>query len=326
MERGPPLSYRPSMASLQPFRRLPFASLPTVPRRPHPYAAAPARDVVVDSAGFGRTRIHVREVGDGPPLLLVHGLMTSSYSWRYVLEPLSRQYRLVIPDLPGAGRSDCPDRPYTAAALATFLGELIAALGLRGCPVVGNSLGGFLCMRLALDDAGAFSRLVNVHGPAFPIPRLRAIAAALALPGAHAVVRRVIARDPERWVWRNVHYFDETLKSREETLEYGSPLSTDAGRRAFLHYLADTMAPAGFATFARDLTARRDAGQAFPVPLLLLYSRTDPLVPPVTGHRLHALVPDAHLEWLDDTSHFAHVDSPDRVVPVLQSFLAGARS
>jgi pimeloyl-ACP methyl ester carboxylesterase len=280
--------------------------------------------VVVDSASFGRTRIHVREIGDGPPLLLVHGLMTSSYSWRYVIEPLRTHYRLVIPDLPGAGRSDTPDRPYTAAALASFLGDLIAALGLRGCPAVGNSLGGFLCMRLALDDAGAFSRLVNVHAPSLPIARIRALAAALAVPGAQAVVRHVIARDPERWVWRNVHYFDETLKSREETGEYAWPLSTDAGRRAFLHYLADTMAPAGFATFVRDLTARRDAGQGFPVPLFLLYSRTDPLVPPVTGDRLHALVPDAHLEWLDDTSHFAHVDSPERVVPLLRSFLAAA--
>jgi pimeloyl-ACP methyl ester carboxylesterase len=306
--------------SLPPFRRVPFASLPAAPRRPHPYADAPARSVVVDSRGFGRTRVHVRELGSGPPLLLIHGLMTSSYSWRYVLEPLAAHHRLIIPDLPGAGRSAMPDRPYTAAALAEFVGELIDTLGLRGCAAVGNSLGGFLCMRLALDDAGALSRLVNIHAPCFPIPRIRALAAALALPGAQALVRRVIATDPERWVWRNVHYFDETLKSREETAEYGAPLSRDDGRRAFLHYLADTMAPAGFASFVRDLETRR--GQPFPVPLLLLYSRTDPLVPPITGERLHALIPDARLEWLDDTSHFAHVDSPERVVPLLASFLA----
>ena len=141
-------------------------------------------------------------------------------------------------------------------------------------------------------------------------------------PRRTPLLRRFIARDPERWVYRNVHYYDETLKSREETREYGQPLTSDEGRIAFLHYLTDTMAPRGFSAFERDLTRRRDAGEAFPIPLLLIYSRIDPLVPPATGERLHALVPGARLEWLADTSHFAHVDSPDRIVPLLLDFLA----
>lgn len=53
------------------------------------------------------------------------------------------------------------------------------------------------------------------------------------------------------------------------------------------------------------------------MPLLLLYSRLDPLVPPATGEKLHALVPDARLEWLAESSHFAHVDSPERVAALL---------
>jgi len=306
----------------RPFQRTPFATLPESPRRAHPFARTESRDVEVGSARFGRVRIHVREFGAGPPLLLIHGLMTSSYSYRYLLEPLGAHYRLIIPDLPGAGRSDKPDRPYHADALADFIGELVAALGVRGCPVVANSLGGHLCMRHALGDPGAFSRLVNIHSPAFAIARLWALAGALAVPGARPLLRRFIARDPERWVYRNVHYYDETLKSREETREYGQPLTSDEGRIAFLHYLTDTMAPRGFSAFERDLTRRRDAGEAFPIPLLLIYSRIDPLVPPATGERLHALVPGARLEWLADTSHFAHVDSPDRIVPLLLDFLA----
>jgi pimeloyl-ACP methyl ester carboxylesterase len=304
-----------------PFQRVPFARLPIAPRVPHRYDDTVGRDVVVASSGFGRVRIHVREHGSGPPLLLLHGLMTSSYSYRYVLESLGARYRLIIPDLPGAGRSDMPDVPYTTDALAAFLVELVDTLGLRGAPCIGNSLGGFLAMKAVLRDPGVVSRLVNVHSPAFPIARLRALAIALAIPGARAVVRRVIARDPERWVWRNVHYFDETLKSREETRAYGAPLSTEAGRVAFLRYLTDTMAPSGFASFVAQLEARRAPGQPFPIPLLLLYSRQDPLVPPNTGERLHALVPGARLTWLDATSHFAHVDSPGRLVTAALSFL-----
>jgi len=307
-----------------PFQRLPFDALPDPPRRPHPYFATAGRDVVVDSVPFGRIRIHVREFGAGPPLLLVHGLMTSSYSYRYVLDALGAHYRLVIPDLPGAGKSDKPDVPYTAEALATFVGELVTALGLRGCACVANSLGGHLCMRTALRAPETFSRLVNIHSPGFPIGRLWALAAALSIPGAPALVRTTIARAPERWVWRNVHYHDETLKSREETREYAAPLATAEGRVAFLRYLRETMAPRPFGAFVDELRQRRQAGQPFPVPLMLLFSRLDPLVPPSIGTRLHELIPEARMEWLADTSHFAHVDSPDRVVPLLLDFLRAA--
>jgi pimeloyl-ACP methyl ester carboxylesterase len=132
---------------------------------------------------------------------------------------------------------------------------------------------------------------------------------------------RYVRRSPERWVHRNVHYYDETLKSLEEAREYGAALTTAEGARAFVGYLQQTMAPAGFAAFVATLAARQLRGEPFPMPLLLLYSRQDPLVPPVIGARLAALVADAELTWLDGSSHFAHVDSPERVTPLLLEFL-----
>ncbi|HZS37243.1 MAG TPA: alpha/beta hydrolase [Polyangia bacterium] len=309
-------------ASLRPFQRLPFAQLADAPARPHPYFSSVARELDMASSDFGRLKIHWREHGSGPPLLLVHGLMTSSYSWRYVLDALGARFRLIVPDLPGAGRSDKPRARLDAAALARWIGEFQSALGVRGCAAVGNSLGGYLCMRLALADPGALSRLVNIHSPAFPIARLRALAIALAVPGARRLLAWWVARSPERWVHRNVHYYDETLKSLEEARVYAEPLSSPDGVRAFIAYLADTMAPRGFAEFAAALAREKAERRRFPIPLRLIYSREDPLVPPETGARLAALVDGAELHWLERTSHFAHVDSPERVAPLLVDFLA----
>lgn len=308
--------------ALRPFRRLPFESLPEAPRRPHAYAATEPHDLTMESAPFGRLRVHYRTAGDGPPLLLVHGLMTTSYSYRYVVEALGARYRLFIPDLPGCGRSDKPARSYRPQALATWLAEFMRAVGIHGCAAVGNSLGGYLCMRLALVEPEAFCKLVNIHSPGFPEPRIHALHAALAAPGMRSVLSWWIRRDPLRWAHANVHYHDETLKSLEEAREYGGPLGTEEGARAFVAYLAETVAPTPMADFIALLRERREAGQPFPVPLMLLYSRTDPMVPPAIGERLHALVPDAEMVWLDGTSHFAHVDSPDRVVPPILDFLA----
>jgi pimeloyl-ACP methyl ester carboxylesterase len=304
---------------VKPFAPRPYRELPAEPRIPHEYDRCEREDVELDSAPFGRIRVHVRSMGAGPPLLLVHGLMTSSYSWRYVFGPLSKRFRVIAPDLPGAGRTDPrPQHSHSARALATFLGELQAKLGIEGCAAVGNSLGGYLCLQRAIADERAFSRLVVVHAPAFPELRIRALHTLLGLPGARSILRWAIHRDPMKWAFRNVHYRDESLKSQEEAREYGRPLSTAEGAADFARWLHDAVDPSELAAFAAALRLR-----APEIPIQLLYARQDPMVPPSAGPRLAELLPRAQFEWMDDTSHFAHVDTPqlvlDRILPFLSS-------
>ncbi len=272
----------------------------------------------VRSRPFGDVEVRVRVYGKGPPLLLVHGFMTSSYSFRYVLEPLGARFTCFVPDLVGAGRSDKPDASYLPDHLATSIGELLSALGIRGAPAIGNSLGGYLMMRLALRDPGATSRLVNLHSPGLPTARMRALSAALTVVGdVEPILRWLVWRSPERWVHRNVHYFDETLKSREEHAEYAAPLRTPEGIRAFARMLTETLDVAEMASFERELAARR----RFPIPLSLVYAARDPMVPPSVGDRFRALLPDARFTRLEDASHFAHVDASDRFVDAVLPFL-----
>jgi pimeloyl-ACP methyl ester carboxylesterase len=307
----------------EPFERGKFDELPDTPRVPHRFAETRVERVPLTTDALGSCAASVRTFGSGPPLLLVHGLMTSSYSWRYVLPALGARFTLYMPDLPGNGDSDrALDRAYHPDAFADWLGALMRALGIRGAPVIGNSMGGYLGMRLALRDPGAMSRLVNLHSPGVPEARLWALRAALAIPGARALLARIARRDPERWVHRNVHYWDESLKSREEARTYGAALATPDGARAFVKHLAETMSIGPIRDFHRDLRARRAAGTRFPVPLLLLYAERDPMVPPRFGDVFASLLPDARLVRLVEASHFAHVDAPDRFLPPVLDFLS----
>lgn len=306
----------------KPFERGRFDDLPEKPRVSHSFDATTAHEVTLDSAPFGKVRIAYREVGQGPPLLLVHGLMTTSYSWRYVFAPLAKKYRVIAPDLPGAGASDKPlDREYSLEALATWLGEFQNALGIRGERTIGNSLGGLICMRRALDDSGAFSKLVNVHSPLFPEARYHALHTAIRIPGVRSALARFIRGRALRWVHRNVHYFDESLKSLEEAHAYGDPLAAPGGAEAFVHFLSDTITPRAVARIASDLETRHRRGEPFPVPLLLVYAREDPMVSPKNGERLSKIVPTAKITWLEHSSHFAHVDTPDLFVRETRDFL-----
>ena len=309
------------MTAEAPFRQGRFADLPATPRVPHPFFAAPREDVVLRAGPLAGTRIAVRTWGQGPPLLLVHGLMTGGYSFRHVLAPLGARRTLYVPDLPGAGDSDAPAARLTPEVLGDAILGVAEALGVAGAPVLGNSMGGYVAMHLALRRPSAMAALVNVHSPGFPELRLHALRGALALPGARWLLHALVARDPRRWVHRNVHYRDESLKSLEEADVYGAPLRTVAGRDAFRSYLRDTMDPFAMKRFQAELGARRAEGLGFPIPLLLLWARRDPMVPPSFGPRFAAAIPDAELRWLEDASHFAHVDQPAATADAVLEFL-----
>jgi pimeloyl-ACP methyl ester carboxylesterase len=302
-----------------PFAQVPFEEVPDAPSVPHRWGEATRRDVAIKTDELGEVRVAVREFGHGPPLLLVHGMGTTGYSWRYLLEPLGARFSLVIPDLPGAGDSDHPDVFLGPDAQARALVALVDALGIRGAPAIANSMGGYLAMRAAMLDPGVFSRLVNLHSPGVPTVKMHALRWAMRLLPSWTIVDWLIRRDPERWVHKNVHYYDESLKSREEHRVYAGPLRERAGRRTYYRQLRDTLDTRDMKPFNAALRAA-----PFPIPLMLVYAPRDPIVPPIVGERLHALVPGATFVKLPTGSHFAHVDAPGVFLDAIEPFLSAS--
>jgi pimeloyl-ACP methyl ester carboxylesterase len=306
----------------KPFKRGPFKDLPETPTVPHVFFESEGLSQKLNSKHFGPMTAHVRRTGSGPPLLLVHGLMTSSYSWRYVFQELGAHFTCYAPDLPGAGRSDGPLHcDYQPQSLASWLIEVQRALGIYGCPIIGNSMGGYIAMHLALKDEQACSKLINLHSPGVPELRLYALKAALSIPGTHALLKWWMARDPLKWAHANVHYYDESLKSLEEAREYGDVLSGAPSNQAFIKYLSETMSPGPMKDFHKVLSIRKDQSQPFPVPLRLIYAAQDPMVPPRFGKIFHDLIPGSEYIELNNASHFAHVDNPRAFLDASIGFL-----
>ena len=80
-----------------------FRSLPELPPKPHAFQSLPRKSIAVSGM-----QLSYVEAGEGAPLLLIHGLMTSAYSFRYVASQLAKHYRVIALDLPGAGQSEAP--------------------------------------------------------------------------------------------------------------------------------------------------------------------------------------------------------------------------
>lgn len=306
------------MSRSRPFERMPFDAVPALPRIPHDFYAHKPSQLSMQSSMFGPLQINCHIRGIGQPLLLLHGLMTTSYSWRYLIPLLARHYTVYVPDLPGAGRSSMPlGPPYSPGALARWVIEFQKHQDIYGCACVGNSMAGFIAMQAALREPACFSHLINVHSPGIPMFRFHALRTALSIPGAPDVLHWLINRDALRWAHRHVHYNDESLKSLEEAHEYGDPLTSRVGSRALYKYLFDTLDPRALKIFTEQLVALRNAGRSFPTPLTLVYAKEDPMVPPTVGRRMAELLPDARMVWMKNTSHFAQVDTPEELGRVI---------
>lgn len=104
--------------------------------------------------------------GEGFPLLLIHGLGSSTLDWEYQVGPLARHFRVITVDLRGHGKSGKPRGPYSVRLFAADTARLIRALGLSPVHVAGLSLGGMVAFQLALDASKMVKSLIIINsGP-----------------------------------------------------------------------------------------------------------------------------------------------------------------
>ena len=134
-----------------------------------------------------------RVAGEGPPVVLVHGMVNSSRHWSAVAERLAEGHLVIAPDLIGHGDSATPRGDYSLGAHAAVIRDLLSALGIERSTMVGHSLGGGIAMvffwqfperveRLALVSSGGLGDDVS--------PLLRSAA----LPGASALLSLACSR------------------------------------------------------------------------------------------------------------------------------------
>jgi pimeloyl-ACP methyl ester carboxylesterase len=102
---------------------------------------------------------HVASIGEGPPLLLLHGWPEFWWTWEPVMQLLAGQFRLVAPDLRGFGDSDKPDGPWGATEHAPDVLALAEALGLGRFGVVGHDVGGAVIQAMAREAPGRLTGL-----------------------------------------------------------------------------------------------------------------------------------------------------------------------
>jgi pimeloyl-ACP methyl ester carboxylesterase len=257
-------------------------------------------------------RWHFAAAGEGPPLLLLHGLGASNFSWRHNLAPLGRHFRVLAPDLPPHGRSPAPlDGDYALEALTAGIIGFLDRRGLSRVAVAGNSLGGSLALLLARDYPERVSALALL-APAAALTRLPWIFYPLRLP----VLGRFMAPLVGPWIIPpalHLIYHRWELITPEVVAGYALPFR-ELPRRLALARLSRqlTIWPLGQV----ELLLRQ-----IRQPLTLVWGARDRILPAAQAHWLRARLPEAGFHLLPRVGHAPQEEAPGAVNKIIIDFL-----
>ncbi|MGC1710252.1 MAG: alpha/beta hydrolase [Methyloceanibacter sp.] len=257
--------------------------------------------------------------GKGPPVLLIHGFGTSTYTWRHIAPELALTHRVIAVDLKGFGQSDKPfDGRYSVFDQAELLAQLIEDQDLRDLTIVGHSIGGGIALLLALVNDnrqnGRIKKLVLLDTLAYP-QHVPVFFRLLDVPLVSHLGVRMVPPMVQTRVALRIAYFDDSKIDPEEVETYAAPLKTAAGKHAII-YSARQIVP-------DDLTEIAERYGSIALPTLILWCDHDRIVPLEIGLKLRRALPNSSLRLVQDCGHMPQEEQPETTLKLLQGFIGG---
>jgi pimeloyl-ACP methyl ester carboxylesterase len=256
----------------------------------------------------GGHSVAYRERGEGPSLVLLHGWPLDGREWNRQLDGLSDEYRVVVWDAPGAGRSSDPPETSRLSDWADWLAEFIDALDLGRSHVAGLSWGGGLALELYQRHPAVVRTLILVSayaGWAGSLP-------ADVVEERVELMRRNSRLPPDRWAPGLIR----TLLADGAPPELADEL---AAMISEFHPAATRTALRAFAEAdLRNVLPRID------VPTLLLCGERDMRAPREVWGPLHSRIPNSKLVVIREIGHMVDMEAPERCTAEIRGFLRAA--
>jgi len=250
--------------------------------------------------------------GTGLPVVFVHGLLSTSASWKRALAPSSAGHPAVAVDLPGFGFSDRPwPHDYTVGGQAEGLLAYLDARRFDRVALVGNSLGGAVCLVAAAARPARVAALVLV-GSASPVSSIPWNFQLLRVPVLGEVEMEFLIRPVTEAALRYRLFARGERVTREEVDDDWSSVRVPGTRRAAL--AAVRSSSRGYEGLLERIR----------IPTLVLWGKQDRILPPEEGLRLATEIPRARLVVLPDTGHIPQEETPEEFSHAVGQFLEEA--
>jgi pimeloyl-ACP methyl ester carboxylesterase len=260
--------------------------------------------------------VNYADIGEGEPILFVHGLAGCWRNWLENLPYFSRSHRAIALDLPGFGDSPMPSWGIGMAAYGRLVHDFCDKLGVeRLAAIVGNSMGGFVSTEAVIEEPSRFDRLVLVSAAGISFAEAEGRRAEAAVRTFEATVP-FFAGAREHWVRR----------PRARKLAFGRVFRYPNRVRPEL--LAEQIHPSvrapGFGDATRAIGGY-DTRHRLPeieIPTLVVWGMNDQIVPPEAAIGYHRYIEHSRLEIFERTGHVPQMERPERFNRLVEDFFA----
>jgi 2-hydroxymuconate-semialdehyde hydrolase len=253
-------------------------------------------------------RTHFHDLGAGTPVVFLHGSgagVSAAANWWLNLPSIGTRARTIALDMIGFGQTVVGDSPvYGVRAWGAHVLRLLDGLGIERAWLVGNSLGGWVALQLAIDHPERVLGVISMGtgGAARKTAALASHAAPdISIDGIRAVL--------EDFVVDSTLVTDELVEAR-----YVAAQVIDAQERFAAVIDARERD-------RRDLPLDEDALKKLPMPVLLIHGREDSVIPPERSWRLSQLIPDVEMHLFSHCGHWSQVECADRFNTVVMDYL-----
>jgi pimeloyl-ACP methyl ester carboxylesterase len=253
-------------------------------------------------------KIHYLDAGSGPAVILLHGLGGDVSNWAQTIGPLSKKYRVIVPDQVGFGKSDKPLINYRVATLVDFLDGFYKQLGITRASLVGNSLGGWTVAAFALAHPEKVDRLVLVDAAGFAVtgdvdPRI--------VNGLNPSTRDAIKQI------MGLVFYNAKLFASDAAVDAFYTRKMTAGDGYTIQRFIDSI------VHGEDVLDNKLA--AIKQPTLIVWGREDGLTPLATlGERFQKEIAGSQLFVIEKCGHVPQLEKPVEFNSALMKFFAGA--
>jgi len=260
-------------------------------------------------------KVHMRDEGprDDPiPIVLLHGTAASLHTWDGWAEALKSSRRVIRFDLPGFGLTGpSPDRNYSIDNAIRLLIAMFDHLGIERAVLGGNSLGGVIAWRTAVEYPARVERLILVDSAGYPAASSSAplVFYLAKLPSMDWIVRNTLPRTLVAQGLRHA-YANPTKVTPELIDQYCDLLRREGNRTAFIDR----------ARQRRPATSAHRIAQ-LKLPTLIMWGRQDRMIPPEAAERFHHDIAGSTLVIFDDLGHVPQEEDPTRTVVPVKQFL-----